>query len=330
MRFSLRDSCWLALLVVWLLHGPLSAVARGETRHVLVLSSSERPFAPQSGFADALMRELIRSSREPIRFVEVSVQAARASGGAPDLSIAQRIRSAFESQRLDLVVTIGGPAATFAQQSRQELFPATPMLIAGVDRRFVEHGTFTDNETTVATQHDPALMIDEILRLLPETRTVLVVVGASQVEQFWLQEMKREFRRFGDETDPRARAGLLDAGLARLTELWDGEFVPPPVQRPRIPIWLASRWPNRRPLVRAARWDGLFPVELPGPDELAELVAEVHALRDPQAGAFEIVVTNGADVDPAPWAAAGATWCLTGFSSTPSLDAVRAAIDAGP
>ena len=94
-------------------------------------------------------------------------------------------------------MTIGGPAATFAQQFRQELFPATPMLIAGVDRRFVENGTFTDNETTVATEHDPALMIDEILRLLPETRTVMVVVGASQVEQFWLQEMKREFRRFG-------------------------------------------------------------------------------------------------------------------------------------
>ena len=182
--------------MVWLLHCPLLAVARGETRHVLVLSSSERPFAPQSGFADALVKELIRSSREPIHFVEVSVRAARESGEAPDASIAQRIRFASGSQRLDLVITIGGPAATFAQQFRQELFPATPMLIAGVDRRFVENGTFTDNETTVATHHDPALMIDEILRLLPETRTVMVVVGASQVEQFWLQEMKREFRRF--------------------------------------------------------------------------------------------------------------------------------------
>ncbi len=97
----------------------------------------------------------------------------------------------------DLVMTIGAPAATFAQQFRQELFPATPMVIASVDGRFVEHGTFADNETTVATQHDPALMIDEILRLLPETRTVMVVVGASEVEQFWLQEMKREFHRFG-------------------------------------------------------------------------------------------------------------------------------------
>ena len=195
-RLSLRDRCWLAWLVLLLLHCPLSAVARGETRHVLVLSSTERPFAPQSGFADALVRELIRSSGEPIRFVEVSVQAARASDEAPDASIAQRIRSAFGSQRLDLVMTIGGPAATFAQQFRQELFPVTPMLIAGVDSRFVENDTFTANETAVATHHDPALMIDEILRLLPETRTVMVVVGASPVEQFWLHEMKREFRRF--------------------------------------------------------------------------------------------------------------------------------------
>jgi signal transduction histidine kinase/ABC-type uncharacterized transport system substrate-binding protein len=195
-RFSLRYSCW-ALLVVSVLCCPMSGVARGKTRHVLVVSSSERPFAPQSGFADALVRDLIRSSREPIQFVEVSVQAARASGEAPDGSIAQRIRSAFAADTLDLVMTIGGPAAVFAQQFRQELFPATPTLITGVDRRFVENRRFTDNETTVATQHDPALMIDEILRLLPETRTVMVVVGASQVEQFWLQEMKREFRRFG-------------------------------------------------------------------------------------------------------------------------------------
>src|SRR5688572_11335150 len=196
-RGVLRGSWPPALLVLLLLHCPLSAVASGETRHVLVLSSSERPFAPQSAFADALIRDLIRSSREPIQFVEVSVQPARASGDAPDVSVAQRIRSAFEVGKLDLVMTIGGPAATFAQQFRQELFPATPTLLAGVDHRFVENGTFTDNETTVATQHDPALMIDEILRLLPETRTVMVVVGASQVEQFWLQAMQREFRRFG-------------------------------------------------------------------------------------------------------------------------------------
>ena len=188
-RFTLRDHRWPALLMVCLLHWPLSTAALGETRHVLVLSSSERPHAPQSGFTDALVRELIRSSREPIQFVEIPVQAARASAEAPGVSTARQIRSTVGANTLDLVMTIGGPAATFAQQFRQELFAATPVLIAGVDRRFVENGTFTNNETTVATQHDPAMMIDEILRLLPETRTVMVVVGASQVEQFWLKAL---------------------------------------------------------------------------------------------------------------------------------------------
>ena len=185
-------------LVVLLLFWPLAAVARGETRHILLLSSAERPFAPQSGFADALVRDLIRSSREPIQFVEVSVQPARASDETPDVSTAQRIQSTFAAHTPDLVITIGGPAATFAQRFRRELFPAVPMLIAGVDYRFVEGGTFTDNETTVATQHEPAMMIDEILRLLPETRSVMVIVGTSPVERFWLQQMKTEFRRFGD------------------------------------------------------------------------------------------------------------------------------------
>jgi alkanesulfonate monooxygenase SsuD/methylene tetrahydromethanopterin reductase-like flavin-dependent oxidoreductase (luciferase family) len=136
-----------------------------------------------------------------------------------------------------------------------------------------------------------------------------------------------EFGPFGDETDARERARRLDADLARLVELWNGEFQPVPIQQPRIPVWVAARWPNRRPVARAARWDGLFPVELPGPDALAELVEEVRAERD---GAFDFVITEPPGADFGPWQAAGATWCLTGFGSDPREAEVRAAIEAGP
>jgi alkanesulfonate monooxygenase SsuD/methylene tetrahydromethanopterin reductase-like flavin-dependent oxidoreductase (luciferase family) len=139
-----------------------------------------------------------------------------------------------------------------------------------------------------------------------------------------------EFGPFGDPDEPREQARLLDAALERLDAYWSGELEPPPVQRPRIPVWLAARWPNRRPVRRAARWDGVFPIDLPGPDTVAELVAEIAALREPGAGPFDVVVTNPPEVDPAPWAAAGATWCLTGFGPRPTEAAVRAAIDAGP
>ena len=109
-----------------------------------------------------------------------------------------------------------------------------------------------------------------------------------------------ELEPFGEVVDPRERARLLDEGLDRLAAFWGGEFEPPPVQRPRIPVWVASRWPKRRPLRRAARWDGLFPIELPGPEALAELAAEVRELRGDDAAPFDLVAEIPAGDRPGP------------------------------
>ena len=77
-----------------------------------------------------------------------------------------------------------------------------------------------------------------------------------------------EYGSFGEPTDPVVRAAMLDEGLEVLTRLWSGEtvsfrgrhyqvdqvaFRPTPVQRPRIPIWVAGAWPRPGPLRRAAR-----------------------------------------------------------------------------
>jgi alkanesulfonate monooxygenase SsuD/methylene tetrahydromethanopterin reductase-like flavin-dependent oxidoreductase (luciferase family) len=132
--------------------------------------------------------------------------------------------------------------------------------------------------------------------------------------------------RFGEEPDPQERARLLDDGLDRLLAYWGGEFEPRPVQTP-IPIWVASRWPNRRPLRRAARYDGLFPIEVPTPDDLAALVADLGQLRSGSPDPYEVVVTHPPGTDLGPWVDAGATWCLTGWGPQPELQDVIAAID---
>jgi alkanesulfonate monooxygenase SsuD/methylene tetrahydromethanopterin reductase-like flavin-dependent oxidoreductase (luciferase family) len=139
-----------------------------------------------------------------------------------------------------------------------------------------------------------------------------------------------ELGPFGEVVDARERAQLLDQGLERLSAFWGGEFEPLPLQRPRIPVWVAGRWPNRRPLKRAARWDGLFPIELPGPDALAVLADEVRALRAEPSGPFELVVEVPPGTDVGVWELAGATWVLTAFDRQPREAEVRAAIDAGP
>jgi alkanesulfonate monooxygenase SsuD/methylene tetrahydromethanopterin reductase-like flavin-dependent oxidoreductase (luciferase family) len=123
-----------------------------------------------------------------------------------------------------------------------------------------------------------------------------------------------EFTRFGGETDLRRRADMLDEGLAVLTGLWTGEpfdfdgehyqiepvtFLPRPVQQPRIPIWVAAMWPYRRPVRRAARWDGIVPIFvdtatnefLPATtDGMREIVAYVAAQRA-ASEPFDIAIT---------------------------------------
>ena len=64
----------------------------------------------------------------------------------------------------------------------------------------------------------------------------------------------------------------------------------------------------------------MFPIDLPGPEVLAEYVQGLSG---------EVVVTNPPGTDAAPWAAAGATWCLTGFGTQPTAEAVRSAIRRG-
>jgi PAS domain S-box-containing protein len=190
-----RRTRWpLAVLLLILGFAP-AASAQTQPRRVLLLYTYEREFM-HTAFAGMFRLELTRSSAEPVDYIEVALQSAGESVRAPDYSIVTRLGSTFAGTRLDLVVAIGGPAAAFAQTHREQLFPTTPMLFAAVDRRFIEKGTMTDNDTAVAVAHDPPQMIEHILKLLPDTQAVVVVIGASQLEQFWLREVKRTFKRF--------------------------------------------------------------------------------------------------------------------------------------
>ncbi len=156
----------------------------------------------------------------------------------------------------------------------------------------------------------------------------------------------REFDGLGDEADPRARARLLDEGLDLLLALWSGEpvdhlgeaytvdgfaFRPPPVQQPRIPVWVAARYPHRIPVRRAARYDGLFPIDLDAPAQLAELLGVVDDHRQLGTGHFDVAVVAPPDGRPAEFEEAGATWWLQGFDPfTVTAAEVRSVIAAGP
>jgi alkanesulfonate monooxygenase SsuD/methylene tetrahydromethanopterin reductase-like flavin-dependent oxidoreductase (luciferase family) len=160
----------------------------------------------------------------------------------------------------------------------------------------------------------------------------------------------REFSKSGEQLDDRARGQMLDEALEILTAAWSGEpvhhhgdhytvddiqFLPRPVQRPGVPVWIAGFPGNVKPMRRAARYDGFFPVNLEHPDQLAEVVVEVTALRKAAgrdaARPYDVVVALPPGSDPAPYAAVGASWWLVELPWVPvSVDQVRGVIRDGP
>ncbi len=152
-----------------------------------------------------------------------------------------------------------------------------------------------------------------------------------------------EMSRFGEEPDPRRRAEVLDEGLPLLRSMLTGatvshdgprfrvedvRFLPTPIGP--VPFWLAGRWPNARPLRRAAGYDGAFVIGLSGGDEAAELVGRLSALRGGLDG-FDVVVDVPPDADIPSWSVDGVSWVGSRFGPyRMDLDAILGRVRSGP
>ncbi len=201
-------------------------------------------------------------------------------------------------------------------------------------------------------------------KLASETATLDNLSGGRVILAVGLGALDTGFESFGEVTDRKKRAELLDEGLDILTGLWRGQpfsyqgrhyhiqptsFHPPapPVQQPRIPIWVVGAWPSQKSLRRAARYDGLLPAVLDAkgkgrmgpvqPAELAQMKGWLDAERASPA-LFDYIVegeTPGDDTARAraalqPFKDAGATWWIEASWTEPDMDKVLKRIRQGP
>jgi alkanesulfonate monooxygenase SsuD/methylene tetrahydromethanopterin reductase-like flavin-dependent oxidoreductase (luciferase family) len=166
--------------------------------------------------------------------------------------------------------------------------------------------------------------------------------GGRMVLGVGLGEPPSEYTALGRSANRPTLAAMLDEGLDVIAGLWSGEpfshhgrhyslenvqFLPAPVQKPRIPIWVSAMERNERTLSRAGRWDGVILGAMTAEGGMTplppEAVAEVASRNDAPA---DIVVASPAGTDPAAYAGTGATWVL--YSDW--LDAMRELASAPP
>jgi alkanesulfonate monooxygenase SsuD/methylene tetrahydromethanopterin reductase-like flavin-dependent oxidoreductase (luciferase family) len=166
----------------------------------------------------------------------------------------------------------------------------------------------------------------------------------------------REYSAFGENADDRTRGEMLDEGLEVLTGLWSGkpfsfegkhyrvddvEFLPRPVQEPRIPIWVAGTWPHKKPFRRAAQWDGVASQAERGglkPTDYRDIVRYIRQYRESDAP-FDVIRPSPLPAGEAhriaetigEYEEAGVTWWMVPFEDDMgTLDELHSFVRKGP
>ena len=108
------------------------------------------------------------------------------------------LRALYEEKHPDLIIAFGAPAASFVQRYRDRLFPGTPMVFTAVEARRVQYDKLTENDAVVATRNDFTAAFENILQVLPDTKTIAIVNGVSANERFGKASCGESLRHSAD------------------------------------------------------------------------------------------------------------------------------------
>jgi signal transduction histidine kinase len=187
-----------ALLGLLLVIVALSARAQPHppVKQILLLQSFDRGILVLDFFTGNFRTSLDQTFGKPVNIVQVVV-TPMGTVGASESAVLDYIRSLYADRPPpDLILTVAGPAAAFARKHRQALFPAAPLIFASVDQRWIRDAPLGENESAIAVVNDFPRLIDDIVRLLPETRRVFMVTGTGPIGRFWRRELEVDFARF--------------------------------------------------------------------------------------------------------------------------------------
>ena len=188
--------CLFALLTVICFPQTIVHATTPKPKQIMILHSFGEEFRPWAEYARTIRAELIRQSPWPLDIHDHSLVTARSSDKNAEAPFVDYLMALGARTPPDLIVCVGAPAASFVQRQRERLFPATPVVITAVEQRRVDFARLGANDTVVSVSHDFSASFANILRVLPETKKIIVVIGTSPNERFWLEEIRKEMPPF--------------------------------------------------------------------------------------------------------------------------------------
>ncbi len=174
-----------------------STGAEPEPKRVLIVHSFGSTAPPFTTHSTAFETTLTKALGSRVDLDGVSLDMARYAQPDMEGPFVEFLRARLAKWQPDLVVPIGSPAGRFVNKFRDRLFPRTPVIYTGMDRRALPPGS-VKNATFVGEDFKLAGLVEDILELAPDTNHIVVVLGATPLERYWAIEFQKTFAPFTD------------------------------------------------------------------------------------------------------------------------------------
>ena len=171
---------------------PVSAA----TRHIVLLFD-ERVELPGLSLLEAeLVRTLRSNSSEPIEVYREAMDLSRFNSSSYKTLLRDFLRTKYADKKIDVAVAIMAPAFEFLLANGDLIFPGTPIVFCGLDKRQLGTGPLPPNVYGVLIEREFAPTLGLALRLHPRTENVVVVSGSSEFDAILLSDAQEEFRPY--------------------------------------------------------------------------------------------------------------------------------------
>ncbi|HKO98701.1 MAG TPA: sigma 54-interacting transcriptional regulator [Pyrinomonadaceae bacterium] len=194
--FRIRHA-FLFLILTAVLSG-CSATALAQTRHknVLILYDENKDFPGLILLDQTLTSTLRAGTSGRLDIYSEYMDLSR----FPEENNRKRLRDyyqqKYEGRKIDAIVAVMGPAFNFMLQYGDELFPGTPIVFCGIDKREIENRNLGPNVTGVLVKRAFKPTLELALRLQPDVRQVVFIKGTSDFSKYWGEQARLELREF--------------------------------------------------------------------------------------------------------------------------------------
>ena len=214
------------VLLVGVLPGAAVAVAAPPEQPSVLILLPGQPGLPAaaaiaSGIREALLAEW--SFRVSIEMEHVDVARYR-STDAEELRLRTLFGLKYNNERFDVIVAALPEPFQFVLRARDKLWPGTPVVVCGVDERTVDPMELPPGFAVLTTRFDMDGTVRAAQALLPDTRHVALVGGASAPEQIYHDLIRAAVSGARLDLIDLTRLPIADA-LARLSSLPEHTFV---------------------------------------------------------------------------------------------------------